>query len=604
MSEELENVLEEEVVEAPAPKKRGRKSSSAVKITGKVDNSLFTEALSGIEKDSMINFENVAELLISTMQQAYLEWSYPGLFKDKDNDDPAKELIKAEIKFNDSFTKFHIYDIKTITEEDDIVDDAYQISLEEAHEVSKKKNLKIGDVIEVPFDVTRLDKAYVRRVKQLFQAKLKEASRAAILSVYQDKIGKLIDGTVIKADPESGSYELSFGKAEGFLRKNGKSMLPNDRFVVGEKVTVYLTDVYEKTNPPSLTITRANEQFVLKLLERAVPEIQDGLVVVKAIAREAGKRTKIFVDSTSANIDPVGACIGPENSRMRTVLNELKGEKIDLVRYQSNKALQIVEAMKPATVIGLTCSEDFFDSNVHFEELERQRDYEYPKITVVVTNGNQGVAIGTSGVNVRLASRITMCTISVLQSDDAIRQGLKYMMVPEIMKAIGAMSPNDVTLPEESEAIDFDEEEIHDEAVVPSVPEAAVVEETPVEEVKVAPVQEEVKEEAVPEVAPVEEEKEVEVVEHVEIKNKPKISLEELEQALSTKKGPSNTHSRKRKKEEEKEEEEASAASKATAMPIYTEEEMEEFENEEEMEEYEDDIDYDQYDDDQYYDEK
>ena len=616
---------EEEIEEAPK-KRRGHKSTSKP-ITGKIKCDDFTTAIGEIQSDSYVSSDQVIDILISTMQQAYLEWSYPGLFKDKDSADPAKELIKCEVSLSGTFSKFTIYDIKTVTPEDDIVDDAYQISLEDAQEL--KPNCKIGDSIKIKFDTTKLDKTYVRRVKQLFQSKIKEASKAAVLAVYQDKIGDIIEGTVTKIEQDGSSYEINFGKATGTLRRANK--LNSDRFVIGDRVLVHLSDVSDKSNPPSLVISRTSREFIEKLLERAVPEIKEGIVSIKACERDAGKRTKIFVDSNNENIDPVGTCIGPESSRVRSVLDQIGSEKIDIVRYYPNKALQVIEAMKPANVIGLTCPEDFFDANVHYDELEQDRDYEYPKITAVVNNGNQGVAIGTNGVNVRLASRITHCTISVLQSDDAISSGTKYIMVPDILKMVKGTT--DETVSEEA-TLDDEEfsEEIHDEEVIPNIPEEKSaeevkpsVEEKPAEEAAVAenkPEEIPVKEEtpAEPVIDPVKQAKEEtkakekeekaaeEVIEHVEIKNKPRISLEELEEALTSKKGPSETRSYKKKwkKNDEEEKETASTASKVSAMPIYTEEELKQMDEEQSNEEesYEDEIDYDQYDSDEYYDQK
>ncbi len=615
---------EEEIEEAPK-KRRGHKSTSKP-ITGKIKCDDFTTAIGEIQSDSYVSSDQVIDILISTMQQAYLEWSYPGLFKDKDSTDPAKELIKCEVNLSNSFSKFTIYDIKTVTEEDDIVDDAYQISLEDAQEL--KPNCKIGDSIKIKFDTTKLDKTYVRRVKQLFQSKIKEASKAAVLAVYQDKIGDIIEGTVTKIEQDGSSYEINFGKATGTLRRNNK--LNSDRFVIGDRVLVHLSDVSDKSNPPSLVISRTSREFIEKLLERAVPEIKEGIVSIKACERDPGKRTKIFVDSNNENIDPVGTCIGPESSRVRSVLDQIGSEKIDIVRYYPNKALQVIEAMKPAIVIGLTCPEDFFDPNVHYDELEQDRDYEYPKITAVVNNGNQGVAIGTNGVNVRLASRITHCTISVLQSDDAIASGTKYLMVPDILKMVKGTNGEEAV--SEETPLDDEEfaEEIHDEEVIPNIPEekpaatieTPVVEENPAEEavVEEKPAEAPVKEEeavAEPVIDPVKqakeeskakEKEEKEVIEHVEIKNKPRISLEELEEALTSKKGPSETRSYKKKwkKNDEEEKEAASTASKVSAMPIYTEEELKKMDEEQSNEEesYEDEIDYDQYDSDEYYDQK
>lgn len=632
MSEEEIKIDEEtgEVIEEveEAPKKKGRRKSEEIKkINGKIDNAAFIQAFSDVQSDSMVSEEKLIEIIKTAMTQAYLEWSYPGLFRDKDSSDPAKELIKAEVEFKNGYKKWEIYDIKTVVEEDDIIDDAYQISPEDAQQYSKK-TVHVGDTVKIPFDITKLTKKYVRRVKQLYAAKLKDASKSAITSVYSNQIGGLIEGTIIKVDTESKSYEVSFGKAQGTLRK--RDVLPTDKFEVGDKVTVFLKAVSDKMNPPSLVISRTDEIFVKKLLEKNVPEIQKGEIIIKDIAREPGKRTKIFVESENPNIDPVGSCVGPESGRIRAVNAELGAEKIDIIVYKQNKALQIIEAMKPAVVIGMTCPEDFFDSNVHFEEFENDRGYIFPNVTCVVTNGTQGVAIGTQGVNVRLASKITKCTISVLTADEAIKENLKNTPVQEIRKLAGEKEPEEVI----TDIVDNDEvSEIEAEVDEEMKQTTPVVEEKKVEEVPVVeepkkeetPVVEEVKPEVKVEETPTVEEKkeevkaveekkvesakkEEEVYEHVEIKNKPKISLEELEQALSTKKGPSETRSRKRWKKDDnssKKDAAPSIASQATAMPIYTAEELQAMEEEDQndMDDYED-IDLDEYEDDKYYEDK
>ena len=624
-----EEVKTEEVVK----KRRGRKPKALEepkKITGKVDSNSFILAAGDIEKDLLVKANDVTNILIQTMEQAYLEWSYPGLFKDRDNPDLAKSLIRCEVEFEDGFSNFKIYDIKTVTLDDDIVDDAYQISPEDAKEYAPDP--KVGDIVRIPFDVSKLDKAYVRRVKQLFQSHLKDASKQAILSVYSDRIGQLIEGTVTRADTANNTYELSFGKAVGFLKRN--NLIPNDKFVNQDRVLVYLSDVSEKSNPPSLVISRSSDKFMAKMFERAIPEVASGEIKIRGIAREAGKRTKVFVQSKNPNIDPIGTCLGIESNRIRTVLNEIHGEKIDVLKYEDNKALQVIEAMKPATVIGLACPEDFFDENVHYDEIEKDPGYEFPHIVAVVSNGNQGIAIGTGGVNVRLASQLTMCTISVLQADEAIRQGVKYLSISDILEQAKAWK-------EKQEALDKGEAAASEETAVEepaSVSEEApattpeVTEEKPVvEEKESAPEVEAAPETAAPEVPaekpaeepasskeepapaePVKDESNLAPkadstttemkeapIEHVEIKNKPKISLSDLEEALSQKKGPSETRSYKKRRyrpdEHQENKNEPSKAATTAAMPIYTDEELKAMEEQDSMM---DENDYDSYDED------
>ena len=394
--------------EEESPKKRRRKQTAQV-ITGKVDAVNFSTNLASSAKDSRLTQDDITNILTRSREQAYLEWSYPGLFKDKDSEDPDKELIKCHVVFNDTFSKFKIFDVKVVTNEDDIVDDAYQISLEDAQEY--KKGVKIGDIVEIPFDTTKLDKAYVRRVKQLYLSHLKDSSRQAILSVYKDQIGGLIYGTVISEETSSNSLgydrrgeqrvcEVSFGKANGTLRNSGKgrNRLPGDVYSKGDRVCVLLSDVSDKSNPPSLVITRTTDRFVEKLRAREVPELASGEVVIKSIAREAGYRTKLAVWSNDEEVDSVGACIGPRGSRIQTIVGELKNEKIDIVRWSPDPVEYIVNAIAPARVVSVDIMTD---------------DEETKDALVVVPDDQLSLAIGREGQNVRLAHRLTGWKIDI-----------------------------------------------------------------------------------------------------------------------------------------------------------------------------------------------
>ena len=204
-------------------------------ITGKIDEENFASALADIQTDSLIDSERVLSILKECMLKAYLSWTYPGLFVKAEKDDPARNLVKAEIIFNNK--KFKIYDYKTVTNEDDIIDDSYQISLEDAQEI--KASAKLGDTIKIPFDVKQLDKTFVRKVKQLFQARIREASKSSILSLYQSQIKGLIQGTVTRI--EADGYEINFGKAIGILKNN--KCIPEEHFAVNDRVTVYLSRI-------------------------------------------------------------------------------------------------------------------------------------------------------------------------------------------------------------------------------------------------------------------------------------------------------------------------------------------------------------------------
>lgn len=605
MSEELNDL------EVEKTKKRKSKKKSLDQF-GNVDSDAFSTALGEVTKESMIDQQTVYDILIDSMKTAYLEWSYPEL-RDKSNKEEnelLKTQIRCEVKFVKDFKHYEIYDLKVITPEDEIEDDAWQISPEDYYSLTKK-DAEDGAVVEIPFDVTKLDKWFTRRVKQLLNSKMKEASKLAVLTAYKNQMGELIEGKVIKADKDNQNYEFSFGKATAYIKKDSKKILPNDRFDVGDTVLFYLDKVSENGTPTSLDVNRTSTKFVEKLMEREIPEVAEKIVTVKGIAREPGRRCKVFVQSNNPSIDPIGTCIGPEASRQRSISAVMRGEKIDFCKWHPNKAMQIMEAMKPADVIGMTCPDDFFDKNVHYEEFENDREYEHPQITVIVNNGAQGVAIGSNGSNVRLASHLSKCKLTVLQIDDAMQNGVKYTMVPEILRLVDNMYPELATAePVVAQPVteDADIEEVLDEEVKPMNPETAAPvetksEEKPVEEAK--PVEEtaEVKVETpVVEEKPVE--KKEEVIEHVEIMNKPKISLDALEAAMSQKKGPSETRSyrRKRKDDDADKKDEVTEASKAAAMPIYTQEELDAMDQQNDEED--DNIDYDDEELDQYYSDK
>lgn len=609
MSEELYGL--NETVEKTKRKKSKKKAADSF---GNVDSDAFATALGDVTRESMIEQKEVYDILIDSMKTAYLEWSYPEL-RDKSNKEEnelLKTQIRCDVRFVKDFQHYEIYDLKVITPEDEIEDDAWQISPEDYYSLTKK-DAEDGETVEIPFDVNKLDKWFTRRVKQLLNSKMKEASKLAVLTAYKNQMGGLIEGKVIKADKDNQNYEFSFGKATAFIKKDSKKLLPNDRFDIGDTVLFYLDKVSENGSPTSLDVNRTSTKFVEKLMEREIPEVAEKIVTVKGIAREAGRRSKVFVVSNNPSIDPIGTCIGPEASRQRSISAVMKGEKIDFCKWHPNKAMQIMEAMKPAEVIGMTCPDDFFDKNVHYEEFENDREYEHPQITVIVNNGAQGVAIGSNGSNVRLASHLSKCKLTVLQIDDAMQNGLKYTMVPEILRLVDSMYPELAAaqpVVETPVTDDADLEEVLDEDVKPMNPETVAPvetkaeEEKPVEEVKpVETVVEEVKEEApVVEEKPVE--KKEEPIEHVEIMNKPKISLDALEAAMSQKKGPSETKSYRRKKKDDDADKktEATEASKAAAMPIYTQEELEAMDQQ--NEEDDDNIDYDDEELDQYYSDK
>ncbi len=329
MSEEL-NGLEETV-----EKKKKKSKKKTLDQFGNVDSDAFAAALGDVTRESMIDQQMVYDILIDSMKTAYLEWSYPEL-RDKSNKEEnelLKTQIRCDVRFVKDFKHYEIYDLKVITPEDEIEDDAWQISPEDYYSLTKK-DAEDGETVEIPFDVTKLDKWFTRRVKQLLNSKMKEASKLAVLTAYKNQMGELIEGKVIKADKDNQNYEFSFGKATAFIKKDSKKLLPNDHFDVGDTVLFYLDKVSENGSPTSLDVNRTSTKFVEKLMEREIPEVGEKIVTIKGIAREAGRRCKVFVQSNNPAIDAIGTCIGPEASRQRSISAVLKGEKIDFCKWQ------------------------------------------------------------------------------------------------------------------------------------------------------------------------------------------------------------------------------------------------------------------------------
>lgn len=226
--------------------------------------------------------------------------------------------------------------------------------------------------------------------KHVIHQKLREAERQMAFEEYEDRTGEVVTGIVEQHDPRF--VILNLGKAEAIMPYS--EQIPRERYEIGDRVRGYICEVREGRGP-TIVVSRSHPGLVRKLFELEVPEIQDGLVEIKAIAREAGHRTKVAVSSNDPNIDPVGACVGPKGSRVRAVVNELRGEKIDVVAYTDDTARFVSEALQPARVRGVSIDE------------------ENKTATVIVADRELSLAIGKEGQNARLAARLTGWRIDI-----------------------------------------------------------------------------------------------------------------------------------------------------------------------------------------------
>ena len=276
---------------------------------------------------------------------------------------------------------------------DQIENDSTQITLAEAQK--KNPSAQIGDWIAEslpPFDYGRIP---AQASKQVLVQKIREAERDKQYDVYKDRIGEIINGQVKRVEYGNVVVDLGgSGAGEAVVRRD--ELLPREMFRPGDRIRAFVYDVRRETRGPQIFLSRTHPQFTAKLFAQEVPEIYDGIVEVKAVARDPGSRAKIAVISNDSSIDPVGACVGMRGSRVQAVVNELQGEKIDIIPWSPDAATFIVNALQPAEVMKVVLDEDS------------------ARIEVVVPDDQLSLAIGRRGQNVRLASQLTGWDIDIM----------------------------------------------------------------------------------------------------------------------------------------------------------------------------------------------
>ena len=285
-----------------------------------------------------------------------------------DTDDTSEEdKAPAEKK-----TRKHVFNPRT------------EITLEEARKISGKYNL--GDIVEIEVKPKNFGRISAQTAKQVIIQGIREAERDIMVREYESKKEEIVTAIVSRVDPVTGNAMLELGKNEVTLFKN--EQIPGEVLTEGDKIKVYVTVVKKETKGPTVVLSRKHPGLVKRLFELEVPEIQDGTVIIKAISREAGSRTKIAVYSRDPNVDPIGSCIGPRGIRKNNITNEIKGEKIDIIKYSEVPEEFIRAALSPAQVVSVT------------ETGERS-------CYVLVEDDQLSLAIGKEGQNARLAARLT-----------------------------------------------------------------------------------------------------------------------------------------------------------------------------------------------------
>ncbi|HEY1085455.1 MAG TPA: transcription termination factor NusA [Candidatus Saccharimonadales bacterium] len=297
----------------------------------------------------------------------------------RDNGERDQE-VRAELNTNNGTAKVFVG--REVVEE--VGSDAHEISLEDAKKV--KKDAEVGDLIEDEYEVTSFGRVAAQTAKQVVLQRLREAEREVVLAEYEDKIGTIVTGTVQRVEPRVVRVEL--GKAIGIIPQS--EQIQGEFYSIGSRIKVFIKDIERDNRGPQLILSRGNEAFIEHLFSQEVPEMETGAVEIKAIAREAGRRTKIAVASAVPGVDPVGTFVGGHGTRVQAVMNEVGDqEKIDIVTYKEDPVEFIQEALNPAEI-----------AKVEIDEKAKTAK-------VFVAEDQQSIAIGRGGQNVRLASRLT-----------------------------------------------------------------------------------------------------------------------------------------------------------------------------------------------------
>jgi len=327
------------------------------------------------------------------------------------------EAMNARVKLVPERNQIKVWSYKTVVENDiDIeaneetgelgftFDPDKMLTLEEAQAI--KKSYKVGDLVETEEDPKDFGRVAALTVKQVVTQKIRDAQRQQAVEEIEARQDQIVTVRVAKIDKGIMHLEIPGSSLEGLL--NEKNQIPNQTFKVGDFLKVYIHKLKDDDRRGEIYVTRTSPQFVRALFDLEVPEIGKGEVVVKAIAREAGYRTKICVHSEVANIDPVGACVGNKGSRINNILAELGGEKIDIIPWSDDPLEFVASSLSPATVI-----------RIEANEADKA-------CRVIVPNDKLSLAIGKSGMNVRLAARLTGWKIDVKSEEAAMREDSKF----------------------------------------------------------------------------------------------------------------------------------------------------------------------------------
>ena len=353
------------------------------KVSQNIDSTELIMAMDELEKEKGIKKEFLLESIESALVTAY-----------KKNFDVNAENVK--ITMNKETGEIHVYAEYTVVEE--VEDEKTQISLEEAKKIDPK--YIVGDIVSTELVPKNFGRIAAQTAKQVIIQRIREASRDVIFNEFSEKVGEIVSGIVQKADKNIVVVDL--GKTEAIMPI--KEQIPTESYYVNKKIRACIASVERGAKGAlQITISRANNEFVKKLFELAIPEIYAGLIEIKSVSRDPGKRCKVAVYSANENIDPVGSCVGQKGIRIQNIINELCGEKIDVIEWNEDPSIYIAEALLPAKVLAV---------DIKDEEKFAQ---------VIVPDDQLSLAIGKAGQNAKLAAKLTGWKIDI-KSESQFRE--------------------------------------------------------------------------------------------------------------------------------------------------------------------------------------
>jgi len=319
---------------------------------------------------------------------------------------------EIEASYNQDTGEVELFEFKEVVRSEDFIDEEIEITLEAARELNP--DIQLNDSIGIKLDATELGRIAAQTAKQIITQRVRDAEREIIFNEFEQRKGEIASGIARRV--ERGAIVVDLGRTEAYIPP--REQIPGEVYKPGDRLQGYISDVRQTTRGPQIIMSRASEQYLIKLFEIEVPEIYDGIVQIMAAAREPGARAKIAVYSKDASVDPVGACVGMKGSRVQTVVQELRGEKIDIVPWDEDITRFACNALAPAEI-----------SRVFVDEANKEME-------IVVPDNQLSLAIGKKGQNVRLAAKITGWKLDILSEQTAANKTAEaifnLMLIPNM----------------------------------------------------------------------------------------------------------------------------------------------------------------------------